>query len=43
MQRLETEGSGASLNRMSSFGPQASGASISGGGRSAAQVPVSWG
>lgn len=38
MQRLESEGSAPSLNRMSSFNAQGSGPSISGGGRSAAQV-----
>ena len=33
MARLETEGSGPSLNRMSSFGPQGSAPSMSAGGR----------
>lgn len=40
MARLETEGSGPSLNRISSFGPQGSGPSMSGGSRTAAQVCI---
>jgi hypothetical protein len=38
MARLETEGSGPSLNRMSSFGPQGSAPSMSAGGRVGAFV-----
>ena len=39
MARLETEGSGPSLSRMSSFGPQGSAPSMSAGGRVGAFVP----